>query len=357
MADLMSGQYSYDQLAQKYKNFLVPAVKLKSQGKDLLTSLKLAVEDISLSLSLNGASSCRFSIVNAYDLKARTFEDNIKSQLMLGTVLEVEIGYGSATTLVFKGYVSEINYEFRDLPALEITVLDVRRLMMEGRARMMIHSVQSYSQAFSDVMQRYQKICTSLVIDKTDDNLTSVTQTVSDYEFVAKELSWKADREFFVLAGKAYFRIPQKVEAPVVSLEWGRGIISFSRNSLYCDSAIKVVGFDEENKKALVGEATCKGDDPQKSVISQPQPTVYTEPDAVETGQVNKRAESESKKRKRRTQGGKGMCIGLPEIVPGRFIELIKLDKNLDGKYYIQSVEHNLGADGFTTSFSIGGWK
>lgn len=353
----MSGKYTYDQLAQKYKSFLVPAVKLKSQGKDLLSSLKLAVDNVSLSLSLDHASSCRFSVVNAYDLKARTFDSKIKSQLMLGTVLDVEIGYGSATTAVFKGYVSEVAYEFRDMPTLEITVLDVRRLMMEGQARMMVHSVQNYSQAFSDVMQRYQKICTSLVIDKTDDKLKCVTQTTSDYDFVAKELTWKADREFFVLAGKAYFRIPQKVETPIMSLEWGQGILSFSRNSLYHDAAVKVIGFDEENKKVLTAEAQSKGDDPQKSVIPQPQPTVYTEPDAVETEQVKKRAETEGKKRKRRAQGGRGVCIGLPEIVPGRFIELKKLDKDLDGKYYIKNVEHSLGVDGFSTSFSVGGWK
>jgi phage protein D len=357
MADLMTGTNTYDQLAQKYKNFLVPAVKLKCQGKDLISSLKLAVENVSISLSLDFASSCHFTVANAYDLKARTFDSQIKSQLMLGTVLEVEIGYGSATTLVFKGYVSELTYEFRDLPVLEVTVLDVRRLMMEGQARMLVHSVQNYSQAFSDVMQRYQKICSNLVIDKTDDKLKSVTQTTSDYDFVARELARKADREFFVLAGKAYFRLPQKSTSPILTLEWGKGLLSFSRNAMYHDAAIKVVGFDEENKKALVGEATSKGDDPQKSVISQPQPTVYTEPDAVETGQVKNRAETEGKKRKRKTQGGRGLCIGLPEIVPGRFIELKKLDSDLDGKYYIKNVDHNLGADGFSTSFSVGGWK
>lgn len=348
---------TYDQLAQKYKNFLVPTVKIKSQGKDLISSLKLAVENLSLTLSLDFASCCRFTVANAYDIKARTFESRIKSQLMLGTVLEVEIGYGSATTLVFKGYVSELTYEFRDLPVIDITVLDVRRLMMEGQSRMLIHNVKSYSEAFSEVMKRYQKICSQLVIDKTDEKLKNVTQTTSDYDFVARELTRKADREFFVLAGKAYFRTPQKSASPIMTLEWGNGLLSFSRNAMYHDAAVTVVGFDEENKTALVGEVRSKGDDPQKRVISEPQPTVYTEPDAMETAQVKKRAEAEGKKRKRRTQGGRGVCIGLPEIVPGRFIELKKLDKDLDGKYYIKSVDHNLGADGFSTSFSIGGWK
>jgi len=357
MADLMKGKYTYAQLAQKYKNFMVPALKIKRQGKDLITSLKLAVENASITLSLSNASSCRFTIANAYDPKARAFDDNIKSQLMLGTVLQIEIGYSSVTTLVFKGYVSEITYEFRDAPALDVTVLDVRRLMMAGQNRMMIHSVQNYSQAFTDVMQRYQKICTTLVIDKTDDKLKCVAQTTSDYKFIAKELAWKADREFFVLAGKAYFRVPQKETTEIMSLAWGEGIISFSRSALYHDAVINVVGFDEEKKEAVWGEAQSKAEDPQSSVVSEPQPTVYTEPDAAEAEQVKKRAQHEDKKRKRKTQEGRGICIGLPEIVPGRFIKLEKLDSSLDGIYYIKNVEHNLGSEGFTTGFSTEGWR
>lgn len=357
MADLMKGSYTFAQLAQKYSNFMVPALKVKRQGKDLIAAEKLAVDNIQLALSLDNASSCRFSVVNAYDLKARTFDPNIKSKLMLGTVLDVELGYGSATTPVFKGYVSELTYDFQDAPALQVTVLDVRRLMMEGQSRMLIHSVRSYSQAFTEVMQRYQKICTQLVIDKTDDGLTGLAQTTSDYVFVAKELAWKADREFFVLAGKAYFRTPRKEEAPILPLEWGAGILSFSRSALYHDAVVQVIGFDEQNKKALQGEAQSKATDPQTSVVSEPQPTVLAEPDAVETEQVNKRAQTEDKKRRRRAQDGLGTCIGLPEIVPGRFIELKKLDRDLDGKYYVKSVEHNLGADGFTTNFSTEGWR
>ena len=357
MADLMNKTSSYDSLVQRYKNFMTPAFKIKCQGKDIISSLQAAVEDVSLNLSLDHASSCSFTIVNAYDLKARSFYSKFKSQLVLGTVINVEIGYGSTTTLVFKGYISEVSYEFRDVPVISITALDVRRLMMESKARMMVHSVQSYSQAFSEVMKRYQKICTALVIDKTDEKLPNVTQRLPDYDFVAHELCRKADREFFVLAGKAYFRTPQKVTAPVLTLEWGKGLMSFSRNALYYSGTVKVIGFDEENKKTLVAEEKVKGDPKQKTVISDPQPTVITDPDAFELNQAQKRAKAEGNKNKHKSQGGRGTCVGLPELVPGRFLQLKKLDKDIDGTYYLKNVSHSLGADGFTTSFSIGGWK
>ena len=357
MADLMQGSSSYEALSKKYDNFMVPAYKINVRGKDLVSSLGLAIESLSISLSLDAANTCSFSIANAYDRKSSNFSADIKSQLKLGTVITVDIGYGSNTTMVFKGYVSELSYEFQDEPVISVSAMDVRRLMMDGESRMLIHSVESYSAAFSEVMQRYQKICSDLVIDETEKNLPNVTQKTSDFDFVMKELAIKGDREFFVLADKAYFRTPYKVQDPMTTIEWGRGLIAFSRNAMYHNTAIKVVGFDELNKDVLVGEVNSKSDDDQEDVISEPPTVLVTQPDARELSQVNQRAESESKKKKEKTQGGSGTCIGLPEVVPGRFIELKKLDSDLDNKYYIRSVSHSLGGDGFSTRFTIGGWK
>jgi phage protein D len=357
MADLMSGKSSYEDLAKKYKNFMVPAYKIKVRGSDVAASLKLAVESLTLSLSLDVANSCSFTIVNAYDRKSSSFSSDVKSQFKLGTVLTVEVGYGSSTTMVFKGYVSELSYDFQDVPTISVSALDMRRLMMEGEGRMLIHSVQSYSDAFTEVMQRYQKICSSMVIDKTEKNLPNVTQSVSDFEFVTGDLATKGDREFFVLADKAYFRIPYKVQEPLTTLEWGKGLISFSRNSMYHNTAIKVVGFNEIKKEVLVGEVVSKSDDAQVDAIPEPQPSIYRQPNAQEVSQVKLRAESEGKKKKQKTQGGSGVCVGLPEVVPGRFIKLSKLDSDLDGPYYIKGVNHTLSGDGFTTSFTVGGWK
>jgi phage protein D len=159
------------------------------------------------------------------------------------------------------------------------------------------------------------------------------------------------------LGGKAYFRKPYKAQDPLTTLEWGKGLMSFSRNSMYHHSSIKVIGFDEPNKDVLVAEVSSKSDDAQSEPIADPQQSVYTQPDALEIAEVEKRAENEGRRRKQRTQGGSGTCIGLPEVVPGRFIDLQKLDGDIDGKYYITNVSHSLGSGGFTTRFNIGGWK
>jgi phage protein D len=359
MADLMKGSSSFEDLSKKYKNFLVPAFKIKVKGKDLVRDTTgaalMAIDNLRLSLSLDSGSSCSFTVHNVYDIASRNYTSSVKSALQLGTVVEVEIGYASTTSVAFKGYIAELGYEFTDAPVIDVTCLDVCRLMQEGR-RTQVHTVQNYSDAFTEVMNNYKSICTQQVIDKTDDKLKTVDQNSSDYEFVTKELAPKAVREFFVFAGKAYFREPQKDSDPAVKLQWGAGLKSFSRTVMYHNSEIKVISFDEANKKAVEGTAKSKSGDKQ-TAAADATPTILTLPDVKDEAQAQKIAEDTAKKKKKKTEGGSGSSIGLPEIVPGRYIALAELDSSLDNDYYVNSVSHALGSGGFTTSFTVRGWK
>ena len=43
-------------------------------------------------------------------------------------------------------------------------------------------------------------------------------------------------------------------------------------------------------------------------------------------------------------------CIGIPELVPGRFVKLDGFASAVDDKYYITAVTHDLSDDSFTTT-------
>ena len=97
---------------------------------------------------------------------------------------------------------------------LSIAAMDVRRLMMEGTSREEVHVVSTYSAAFQEVMKRYSALCPNLEVDATDkDEITQIVQRTSDYDFVSENLARKANREFFVLGDRAYFRERGKAEA------------------------------------------------------------------------------------------------------------------------------------------------
>ena len=50
-----------------------------------------------------------------------------------------------------------------------------------------------------------------------------------------------------------------------------------------------------------------------------------------------------------------GECVGIPEIEPGKFMEVGKLDTSINGKYYITRVKHVLDEAGYFTKFELKG--
>lgn len=360
MADLMNGSTKYTALANKYQNFMVPAVKIKVQGTDLVASLHLLVEQLSVVHALDTAGSCQFTLFQVYDLESRQFQTEVLRKFQLGTILEVELGYGSATTLVFKGFVSEMTADYSEFPALQITAMDVRRLMQQSAEQSRNFTVKTYSDVFKEVMQAYQKICTNLAVDKTDTQLNGekIYQThMDDFTFLKDDLARKAGREFFVLAGKAYFRKPAAVTAPITELTWGESLLSFRRSVGYLNASVTVLGKEEEKNTVYTGTAKAVSGETQKSVTAKPQVITQPDPDATDSAQVKQRAEERARQEVRKVQTGSGSCIGLPEIVPGRYIALQKLGNGMDRKYYIDKVRQEWGSDGFITHFEVKGWE
>ena len=350
---LMDGSYQYADLVKKYGQFRVPAAKLKVDGSELKN---VGVDNISVTLSLEAASAVTFTVLGAYDAKKSGFRSDVKSKLKLGAKVSLSLGYGSSLTEVFQGFISGVGVNFSGIPTLSITAMDARRLMMEGTSREEVHVVTTYSAAFQEVIKRYSALCPKTQVDATDSNeITQIVQRTSDYDFIVGNLTKKANREFFILGDTAYFREERKVKKPVVKLTWGESIISFSRNSLYQNLKITVIGFDPENKKTITAQVTEKAEEAQKAVGAQHE-TVISDPDAQEVAKAKKRAEKEALERKRKAQSGSVDCIGLPELVPGRFVSLAGLDSDLNNDYYIREVRHEFSSDGFTTRMEIGGW-
>ncbi len=359
MADLMSGTYTYEGLASTYDNFCVPVVKVKISGSDVISSQKLAVVNFRLSLSTEGASMAVIKIGGEYDEKNHTFTSKVKNTFAPGTVAEVQIGYKSSTESLFKGFVASLGAEFSRIPMLVVTLMDARRLMMISGSQYVLHDVKNYSDVFSQVMSRYTKLC-STEVDATSDNLTRpVSQTQDDYQFVTRELiaSGRADREFFILGSKAYFRKPRKVKSPIMTMKYGRELLALKTDESYLDLKVDVVGYDPEQQKELTGTATVKGSSMQSKVMGSTPEYYITDPEADTQEKTTEKATSAADRLGWKARRGQGMTIGLPVIVPGRFVKVESMDKDLcDHKYYLKSVIHEINGEDYKTMFEIEGW-
>ncbi len=358
MADLMTAVTDSAKLENKYGNFIVPAVRIKSSGSELVSSLDLSVLEINVTLSLETAGMVVMKIGGAYDVESHSFTDKIKKAFKLGTVMSVELGYLSDTTEVFKGYVAGLGAEFRGAPLLVVKLMDVRKLMMSSGVKRQLYEDKNYSDIFKKIMGNYSKLC-SVVCDATSDELTSpVSQSTNDFDFVNQELigKGKSDREFFVLTDKAYFRERGKNKTPIMTAELGNILLRFSMMADYLDTEINVVGYDPVNCKSINSKVNAKTTESCSSVLSQSPQQFFIDADADSEAKAKTRAEAIAKRMQMQACFAEGETVGLPEIVPGRYIEIKDLDSLADRKYYISEVRHTLSGSRFSTFFETKGW-
>lgn len=344
-------------LASKYDDFMVPAMKLKVDGFDVTGRDDYAVESVEVTLSQETASAAIIRLTNVYDLKKHQFINTIRSDFILGDLIEIEMGYGSSLTSLFYGYIDEINYELGEIPAVNVIAVDVRRLIMGSKKSNISHSVKSYSDAFQEVIKKYKVAYKSVSVDTTDKmDVECIIQNGSDYEFITEELCRKAERNFFVHAGKVYFKELSADLFKTVEMEWARDFLMFRRQASFQDVVIKIMGQDVKKKEEVAAQVTVKADDKQKSLVQNEKTEMNA--DVTDNGEAKKIAEYKAQQEEKKARQASGSCIGVPEILPGGYVKIKNGDEQLiDGTYYILEAKHTFGSDGYLTSFEAGGWK
>lgn len=356
---------SVSDLAKKYREFDVPTLKLKIDGSEV--SLKdLTIKNVEVHLSTGmEASMCCFEVYEIYDLDARSFtKKHMNSFFQLGKTVEVSLGY-IETTMVFKGYIESVRAIFgdEDFPHLSIECLDVKGLMMHG-IKSTVFNLTTYTDVVSKVLGTYG----SLAGSKTVDTCTTLKREIqqnkeTDYAFICR-LAKSIHYEFFVLAGKVYFRKPTySDQSPVITFDWGAVLLSFeqSRSLAKYVSKVTVKGYDDNEHKVIestasssvkVGGGSKKPDAFSSTIASSAMVVVDYEINTVDEAKV--RAEAELNGRSLNFIVGRGRSVGLPEIVPGKYIEIKNLDPDVDQKYYVTSVIHKFNNGEYHTEFEAG---
>lgn len=352
-------------LAKKYQDFTVPTIKIMIDGAEL--SLKtVTVKHVEVHLSTGfEASMCSFEVYEMYDIDQRQFDSALmKSKFVLGKTVEIHLGY-IETALVFKGYIETVKAIFSDyeFPHLSIECLDVKGLMMHG-LKSTVLNFTNYKEAVSKVLGNYGSMASSKTIDATTTLKRDIQQNKeTDYAFLCR-LAKSIHYEFFVQKGKVLFRKPTySDQSPTVTFEWGGILISFEQErtlSKYV-SKVTVKGYDDNEHKVIesvatssvkVGTGSKKPDSIASDLASSETVIIDYEINTVE--EAKDRAEAELNQRSMHFIVGKGKSVGLPEILPGQYIEIKNFDPEVDNKYYVTRVVHRFNNGEYNTEFEAG---
>lgn len=351
-------------LSTKYHGFSVPTFMIKVDGTEI-SQKDLTIKNIEVHLGtgFEASMSC-FEVYEIYDLDERAFDATQAKKFSLGKTVEIHLGY-IETTMVFKGYIETVKAIFSetDFPHLYIECLDVKGLMMHG-IKSQVMNLTNYSEAVNKVLGNYG----SLAGSKTVESSTTLSREIqqnneTDYAFVCR-LARTVNFEFFVSEGKVYFRKPAySSTSPTVTLEFGSVLIAFEQeqNLAKYVSSVVVKGYDDATHKVITSTATSStkvGSGSKKpesfaSTLSSAK-SVLIDYEINTVDEAKDRAEAELNYRSMNFVVGSGKCIGLPEIVPGKYIEIKKLDPGVDNVYYVTKVIHKMNEGNYYTEFEAG---
>ena len=356
--NLMSVSAKYRDLAKKYNNFRAPTVEITVGGTKLISGVKLNVTDVSVDLSCEyEASGCSFSVVGEYKPKNTDFTSDI-SKIQVGETVKIELGY-IRLEHVFTGYINQVEYDFNfggNGYMIRVEGMDAKGLLMKNQ-RIEIFKEKTASGVVTKVLG--EQPVSSYLLGKevegtpAEKNDIRVDMT-TDYDLIVEHAT-KLNFEFFILQGKAYFRSKEKVSSPVIKLSPKHGIfeatLRLSGQELFKTAEVRAV--DDATSKELKGEANIIGKFSQGGTAEKMMGSskkIFNESGVKDAAEAKKKAELKLVKAAESFGSLEVNCVGIPEIGPGRFIELEEMSGILNKKYYITNVSHKMGGEGYRTT-------
>ena len=172
----------------------------------------------------------------------------------------------------------------------------------------------------------------------------------SDYEFVVRAAK-RYNYEFFVDRGKVLFRPAKSNSALLIKMGTRTGLRGFRIGY----SITGVVGkIEARAMDAGKGEVITAGQSFNNTISTASKAKklvgkgakVYLDASITSKEEAEARVASLMEQMSYRLGSLEADCVGIPELVPGRFIEVAGLGVPVDNQFYLTSVVHDFTSDG-----------
>lgn len=365
---------TFESLEKKYSLFQHPVVVALVNDKNISGKNGFTVSDLVIDLTSGfEASTAELSLYGVYDIDKGQFQfDKVKKYILLGSRLDLYLGYGDQARQVFTGAITRVNflYEKSGAPCIRLTAMDVKGVMMSGCYSKQLKA-DNFADAVTEILNRtaYEKLKSTQIIkgvyvtetpDKMRKAMSGGVMTVSsqsvemvaesDYEFVVKAAK-KNNYEFFTECGNVYFRKAKADQSVLISIGPDTGLRSF-------DISYDVTGLTEKVTVRSMDVAKGQVISAQKKFsakISQGSAAmamlkgsekVYIDPSVTSKEEAEERAASLMEQISYRYGSLRCEMIGIPELLPGHFVEVSGLGTGVDNTFYLSRVRHIMTEDG-----------
>lgn len=368
----MFDAFSYSSLEDEYNQFADPVATIIVGETDIRGNKGgVALSEVEVDLTSGfEAGQAAFSLYDCYDLINSTFEyDKIKNFIILGEKVKVSLGYSGTVREVFRGVIVRVEFvvEDTDAPHVRVTAMDIKGIMMANHYHKKLLS-DSYSGAVKEIfkqdvylgMTNPTGVISKLSISDTPDAspLSGGGETAktiemvgeSDYEFVVKAAK-KWNFEFFCVGGQVLFREARSDTTTLITLKNTTKL--FSMNVTYDITGLVqnvcVRGLDAGAAKVIEGNSRnsnkISSKPNAKNLISGSE-YVYTDPTVDSKLDAMRRSWYLSDTMNYRFGNLDMEIMGLPEIIPGRFIDVDGYGTAVSNTFYVTGVKHHMDKSG-----------
>ncbi len=375
-------EFEFSKIKQGYEGFREPKATVFIDGTEMDDQQLLNVRDIEVELTAGyEASIATVTLGGVYDDLSRKFEIKKTKQFMyLGSTIVIYMGYAQTLREVFRGFIAKVHFIVpsdgnEGRPSVELTCMDVKGLMMANRHSRKLKALY-FSDAVKEILENYPifqetgpggSLFMEMNIGTTPDRPPGGAgggQTTdrrvemveeSDYEFIVKAAK-RYNFDFFVVGKTLYFIEAKKNQTPLMVLKPGFGImnidVGYDMTGLVKEVVVrnidmaqgKYIGDRKQNKnKISLGNKA-------KPLLDK-QSMVYIDPTTDSKEEAGYRASYLLETMGYRLGSVNGEILGIPEIVPGRFITLEDFGTPVNNEFYLTNVRHTFMDGRYRTTF------
>lgn len=362
---------TFQQVEAHHRDFYVPSYKILVNNQDLLRDLYMEISSVQVDNVLKGGDHFSFTVNSTFNFEERDFE-HLEDTFAFGNSVVIRMGYqngkfqpGEKEVLPIKlmGKITAVqtNFPASGLPQINVSGYDLTYCMGKGKKSPDPWHDITDSDIVALIAGDYG--LNPLVVDTVVKHPTTQQSQESDAQFIER-LTTRNGYECFAILKDLIFRPrPKRPTNPVVSLEWGKGLLSFSPEINIAEQVTKVEvrGWDVNTKKEVVGTAEA-GEEPGRiqgrnsgaeilKKVCREEKELKVRESVFSKQEAKRRADAILKERAEQFVKGSGESIGMPEIQAGTYIELKGLGQLFSKLYYIEQCTHTINNSGYRTTF------
>lgn len=359
------GSYTYSALWKKYDAFTAPSFEI-TVGSRQLASSQYNIPALEVEIAADGtAGGCSFTLEGQYNYETSKWENDLTKTIQVGQKLIVKGGYVKKKEL-FYGYVDDYAIDFREdgTPRVAVSGLDALGYLMclreplyagQKKAAEIVKTILN-----KGVSAGFAKKVTvgSLMGFETP----IIKERIDDWKFL-NLLAQRYGASLFAVDGELIFDTVADQTTPILTLHMGQELREFSKRVSMAHQVgqVEIYGRDV-NQKPVKGTASSVSIGSGKSAaelvpkLKQAVLREYSEY-ARTQAECKKLAQNRLNGIAMGLVSGRGQCVGIPELIPGRYLEIAGGDPESNGRYFLTRIRHIFAQQGYVTAFEVKGAK